>query len=154
MMLFSKIVSTCLGIGYVRKGAGTLSAFITCLGWYLLLYHANISTQLALALVLLLLGAWTASRVESVWGEDSNRVVIDEAAGMCISLIGLPFTWMYGAGAFVLFRFFDIAKPLYIRRMENIKGGWGVMMDDVLAGLYSNILMQAVVYTAGAKSMI
>jgi len=53
--------------------------------------------------------------------------------------------WKYIATAFMLFRFFDITKPLYIRKAEDLPGGWGVMADDVLAGIYSNILLQIVV---------
>jgi phosphatidylglycerophosphatase A len=58
----------------------------------------------------------------------------------------VPVRWPYVAIGLVLFRFFDIAKPLYIRRMEHIGGGWGVMMDDVLAGLYANLLLEIVVW--------
>ena len=61
---------------------------------------------------------------------------------MWISMIFLPCKWEIYLVAFILFRLFDIFKPLYIRRMESIKNGWGVMLDDVLAGIYSNIILQ------------
>jgi phosphatidylglycerophosphatase A len=95
--------------------------------------------------ILLLVGIWSASLVEKEWGHDSNRVVVDELLGMCISLFLVPVTWKYIAVAFVLFRFFDIVKPLYIRKAESWPGGWGVMADDLLAGIYSNILLQLIV---------
>jgi phosphatidylglycerophosphatase A len=69
-------------------------------------------------------------------------VVIDEIAGMCVSLLFIPVTVGYVAAAFILFRFFDIVKPLYIRRTEKLPKGWGVMLDDVVAGIYANILLQ------------
>ncbi|MBS1501321.1 MAG: phosphatidylglycerophosphatase A, partial [Bacteroidetes bacterium] len=73
-------------------------------------------------------------------------VVIDEAAGMCITLLFVSATLLHVAVGLVLFRFFDIAKPFFIKRMERLPGGWGIMLDDVLAGIYANILLQAVVW--------
>ncbi|MEO6981354.1 MAG: phosphatidylglycerophosphatase A, partial [Mucilaginibacter sp.] len=72
-------------------------------------------------------------------------VVIDEVAGMCISLLFTPVELKYVITALVLFRFFDIVKPLFIRKMEKVPSGWGIMMDDVLAGVYTNLPVLAVV---------
>jgi len=94
---------------------------------------------------ILVLGTWSAGKVEAAWGKDSSKVVIDEVAGMCLTLLFIPIKWQYVLIGLVLFRFFDIAKPLYIRRMEQLNGGWGVMLDDVLAGVYSNIVLQLIV---------
>ncbi|MCB0573694.1 MAG: phosphatidylglycerophosphatase A, partial [Saprospiraceae bacterium] len=76
------------------------------------------------------------------WGEDPRHVVADEMVGMWLTLVGLPLTLVNIGVGFALFRFFDIAKPFGIRRMESIPGGWGVVLDDVLAGVYANILLQ------------
>jgi phosphatidylglycerophosphatase A len=65
---------------------------------------------------------------------------------MCISLLFLPVSLPVVFAALVLFRFFDIAKPLYIRKLESLPAGYGVMADDVLAGIYSNILLQVIVH--------
>ena len=70
------------------------------------------------------------------------KVVIDEMIGVWIALLGFALTPFNLIAAFILFRFFDIAKPLGIRQLENIKGGWGVMLDDVLAGVYANVVLQ------------
>jgi phosphatidylglycerophosphatase A len=83
--------------------------------------------------------------MEAAWGKDSYRIVIDEVAGMCLTLLFVPVSWQTVTIGLVLFRFFDIAKPFYIRKMEKLNGGWGVMMDDMLAGLYSNIILQIIV---------
>lgn len=88
-------------------------------------------------------GVWAARTVQPVWGEDPGRVVIDEWCGMWIAMIAVPWTWTNLLAAFLLFRFFDIVKPVYIRRMEGLGGGLGVMMDDALAGVYANLLVQA-----------
>jgi phosphatidylglycerophosphatase A len=101
--------------------------------------------QVAATLFILFIGVYSAGKMEAHWGKDSYRIVIDEVAGMCITLLFVPVRWQYIALGLVFFRFFDIAKPLGVRKMEQIGGGWGVMMDDVLAGIYSNLLLQIVV---------
>jgi len=85
--------------------------------------------------------------VENDWGKDSSKIVIDEVAGMSASLLFVPVRWKYVITAFILFRFFDIVKPLYIRGLEKFPRGWGVMADDLLAGLYTNIIMQIVIFS-------
>ncbi len=76
--------------------------------------------------VILAAGVWSSGVVERYWGKDSNYVVIDEIAGMSISLLFLPVTIPVVLAAFLLFRFFDIVKPLYIRRTESPAGRDGV----------------------------
>ena len=140
------MITTCFGIGYIQKGAGTVAALFCCLLWYSLKgAETNWMVQAALLVLLFFLGVWTATIVEKDWGKDSNRVVVDEVHGMLMALFLLPFQWQFVLAAFVLFRFFDIAKPLGVRRMEKFPGGWGVMLDDLLAGLYSNVVLQVVV---------
>lgn len=141
-----RIIATGLSIGYIGKGGGTIAAAACCLAWYLA-FSGGVDPLVALLVTVIItdLGVWAADGVEPLWGEDSPRVVIDEIAGMGVSLLFLPVTPVIVLVAFVLFRFFDIAKPLYIRRAESIPGGWGVMADDLLAGLYANVIMQVAV---------
>lgn len=143
-MLFHKITSTSLGIGYIGKGAGTAAAIATCIVWYLFGVSGIQSFIPALLITLFIigLGIWSGNIVESEWGKDHNRVVIDEVAGMCITLLWVPVTPLNVLLALVLFRLFDIFKPLYIRRLEKLPGGWGVMFDDILAGIYANLVLQ------------
>jgi len=150
MALIHRLISTCLGIGYTPKGGGTIAAAVCCIAWYFAWAggneHFSVWTlQLGITIGITLAGIWTANKVESEWGKDSYRVVIDEVAGMCLTLCFVPVRWQYIAVGLVFFRFFDIAKPLGIRKMEQLKGGVGVMMDDVLAGVYANLLLQIVV---------
>ncbi len=142
----SKLIATCFGIGYLQKGAGTVAALFCCLFWYLLRIDRTLAVEQAVHIAALFFaGVWVSSAVEKVWGHDSNRIVIDEWMGMSIALFLVPFTWLNFVAAFVLFRFFDIAKPLCIRRMEAAPQGWGVMLDDLLAGLYSNLLLHLLI---------
>jgi phosphatidylglycerophosphatase A len=150
MALIHRLISTCLGIGYTPKGGGTIAAAICCIAWYFAWAGGNghftiWALQFGVTLVLLALGVWSANKVEAEWGEDSYRVVIDEVAGMCLTLCFVPVRWQYITIGLLLFRFFDIVKPLGIRKMERLSGGWGVMMDDMLAGVYANLLLQVVV---------
>jgi len=147
-MLFHKLSSTSLGIGYIGKGAGTVAAVACCICWYFAWAGgyppplASVSITLAITLI----GVWSSSIVEKIWGKDPARVVIDEVAGMCIGLLFVPVSIKFIVLALILFRFFDIVKPLYVRKMEELPSGWGIMMDDVLAGIYTNIIVNAVVW--------
>lgn len=146
-MLFHKLISTSLGIGYIGKGAGTVAAVACCICWYLAWASGyNPVTAIAITAIVTLIGIWSSTVVSRIWGKDPSRVVIDEVAGMCISLLFIPVTVKYVIIALVLFRFFDIVKPLFIKKMEIFPGGWGIMLDDVLAGIYANILLQAAIW--------
>jgi phosphatidylglycerophosphatase A len=147
-MLFHKLFSTSLGIGYIGKGAGTVAAIACCICWYLAWAGGfpPLLLSLILTALIIFIGVWSSGVVEKIWGKDPARVVIDEVAGMSISLLFLPVSIKYLACALILFRFFDIIKPLLIRKMESLPAGWGIMADDILAGIYTNILVNAVVW--------
>ena len=146
-MLFHKLFSTSLGIGYIGKGAGTVAAVACSVCWYLAYRNGyEPIPSLIITLLITLLGIWSSNVVSTIWGKDPARVVIDEVAGMCISLLFVPVTIKYVITALVLFRFFDIAKPLFIRKLEKLPGGWGIMLDDVLAGIYANILLNGALW--------
>ena len=141
-MLFHKIFSSTFGIGYL-KGGGTFAALFCCICWYLAWKggYPPLWPSIIITLLITLAGVWSSSVVEKIWGKDPSKVVIDEVAGMCIGLLFVPVQLKYVVVALVLFRFFDILKPLYVRKMEALPSGWGIMMDDVLSGVYTNILV-------------
>ena len=146
MMNLYKSIASCLGIGHL-KGGGTIAALATCIGWWLIQADGNFQTMMIPATAaIIILGIWTGNKVERDWGKDSSHVVIDEVAGMCISLLFVPVTIQWVAIGLVLFRFFDIVKPFYIRKAEALPAGWGVMADDILAGVYSNLVLQVIIY--------
>ncbi len=144
-----KAIATGLGIGYIRKGGGTVASILCCGVWYLIYpvpYQAggySFFTPLLITGFITTIGIWSATVVEPQWGKDSYRVVIDEIAGMCLSLLFIPIHLKSLLAGLFLFRLFDILKPLGIRRLEKLGGGWGVMLDDLLAGLYTNLLLQS-----------
>ena len=147
-MFIAKLISTCFGIGYLQKGAGTLAALIFSLAWLLLPVRGiSFFYYISIVLFIFFLGTWASKMVEKEWGHDSNRIVVDEILGMAVSLFLIPVGWKYVLAAFVLFRFFDMVKPLFIRRAESLPSGWGVMADDLLAGIYANIILHLLINT-------
>lgn len=92
-------------------------------------------------------GIWAAGRAETILRRtDHPSIVIDEIAGYLVAMMLLPGTWQHMAAAFVLFRFFDILKPFPLKRVQEMHGGVGVMLDDLGAGIYSNIMLQIAVH--------
>jgi phosphatidylglycerophosphatase A len=144
-----KLFATSFGIGYINKGkgAGTAAAAVCSFFWYLAWVgqYPPAILSVIVTVIITLVGVWSSAKVVPVWGEDPSRVVIDEVAGMCIGLLFLPVNFKTVIGAFILFRFFDMVKPLGIKKTEALPGGWGIMTDDIVAGVYTNVLMQAVV---------
>lgn len=143
------IIGTGFGAGYSPVAPGTVGALVAVLMWFLMAFLVSDQMLILGTVVLILLftmgGVWAANQLEPYWGEDSRRVVVDEMVGVWIPLLGVTQSELwYILAAFVLFRFFDILKPLGIRRMEEFPGGIGVMMDDILSGVYSLLLIMIV----------
>ena len=124
MIKLHKLVASVGGIGYIKKGGGTAAAVLVCV-FYLFIPAGYLTDvrQFFLLIVVTAIGVWSGNVVDSIWGKDSSKVVIDEVAGMMISLLLIPLTWKYILVSLILFRFFDIAKPLYIRKMEKLPKG-------------------------------
>jgi len=92
-------------------------------------------------------GVWSAGVTERHLGvEDPGVVVIDEVAGMLLTLAFVPVGWGGAAAGFVLFRLFDIIKPYPCARAERLAGGWGIMADDLIAGIYGNAVLRAALW--------
>jgi phosphatidylglycerophosphatase A len=146
ILSLARIISSVAWIGYIKKGSGSVAALVTALIWWLVLRNQQVNNLVVAAVIvaIFIAGVWSASVVEKVWGKDSSRVVIDEIGGMCVSLYLVPVCLPYIIIGFILFRFFDIAKPLFIRKSEKLPGGWGVMADDLLAGICSNLILQVI----------
>lgn len=89
------------------------------------------------------LGIWSSGVSEKYWGKDPSRVVIDEMVGTWIALLAVPADNYIGYmfAAFILFRFFDILKPLAIKQAEKLPSGYGIMADDILSGIYGGIVI-------------
>jgi phosphatidylglycerophosphatase A len=98
---------------------------------------------LAVCVLVILAGMWAAGHAEIILGrKDSPSIVIDEIAGFLTAMFMVPPGWFFVLSGFLLFRVFDILKPWPLRRLEGLHGGPGVMLDDVGAGVYTNIVLQ------------
>ena len=147
--LWAWTVATFFGAGFLKPGPGTYASAITVLLWLggsWLLYsntlHLLIATLIALA-VAIALGIPAATRVARESGrKDPGFVVIDEVAGQLITLIAIPVSWKSLLLGFILFRGFDIVKPPPVRQLEHLAEGFGIVLDDVAAGLYALAIMQ------------
>ena len=145
-MILYKMIATCGGIGKI-KGGGTIAAVLYTILWFVIRPSINMPAQVVIFFVLMVAGVFVSNRLEPIWGKDSNKIVIDEAAGMCCTLLFVPHQWQYALVGLAAFRFFDIAKPIFISSAEKLPGGWGVMADDVAAGICANLLVQLVMIT-------
>jgi len=134
------VLASVFGAGYVPVASGTVGSFVTVVAiWLLPLTPLRIAVALV---VVILVGIWAGSRVERVLGKkDPGVIVIDEVAGMLLSVILLPRTIPVLITAFLLFRLFDIWKPFPARESQALTGGVGVMVDDLIAGFYTLILI-------------
>lgn len=140
--VFLKHLATVGFVGYAPVAPGTFGTLFAAL--LVALVSPSSPVLIALTAVVIVLGVVSAGEAERAFGvKDPGRVVIDEVAGYMVSVLFLPLTAGYLVAAFFLFRFFDIIKPPPIRKLERgLKGGLGVVADDLMAGLYTNIVLQ------------
>jgi phosphatidylglycerophosphatase A len=147
-------VGTFLGAGLIKPGPGSWGSAAAALLW---LAAGRAVTPgplawltLAAALAALAIGIPAATRVEQESGrEDPGHVVIDEVAGQWIALIHSRVNLSHLLAGFLFFRLFDIVKPWPARQLEGLPAGWGIMLDDVAAGVYALLLMQALQHWIG-----
>ena len=137
-------IATFFGAGYLKPGPGTWASAAAVLlwagaAWSLRLSAHGLLLALAIGIALaLVFGIPAATIAERESGRhDPGFVVIDEVAGQWIALLASPADWRHGLIALVLFRLFDIVKPFPVRRLERLPAGWGIVFDDVAAGLYA-----------------
>ena len=135
-------IATIFGIGKLPLAPGTWGSLFALIIWFLIIEVISTPILLSLTAIIFIVGVYTSSNVESVTGvHDPGFVVIDEWVGQWIALLFLPKTLWWGLFAFALFRLFDIWKPYPIKRLAELPKGWGIMMDDVLAGIYALIIL-------------
>jgi phosphatidylglycerophosphatase A len=136
------LVATGLGAGYAPVAPGTAGSLVG-LALFWPLSHLGPAVQLAATAVLFLAGVKSATVLaESVGRKDPGLVVVDEVAGMWITLLFLPFTPAAAALGFLAFRALDVWKPYPARQLEALPGGWGIMCDDLMAGVYANLVVR------------
>lgn len=142
----SKMFSSVFYAGYFPFASGTVGSFVIVVLYFL--FPGSMS-RMAVAFSLPIVyfcGVWTSSRCEIFWGRDNGKIVIDEIVGMLTTLLFIPLNLKIVIIGFFLFRAFDIFKPFPVRDMEKLPRGWGVMTDDLLAGVYANLVLRLIIY--------
>ncbi|MGD0956210.1 MAG: phosphatidylglycerophosphatase A [Candidatus Acidiferrales bacterium] len=166
---FALFIATACGLGYIPIAPGTWGSLLGVALTWINVYVSNanlrlapppanghwtdrapeanfLASQVSMVFVILIIGLWAANRAAKYFQEkDPQRVVIDEVSGQTITYLGLltagriPHSWKYLLLGLILFRLFDIWKPFPARQAESLPGGWGIMADDWVAGLYAAI---------------
>jgi len=133
---------------YSGKSPVAPGTFGTAVGVLLYLAMKNLSplVYLSLCLLIILIGTWAAGHAEELLKKkDASPIVIDEIAGYLISMFLVPTGWGFVAAGFFIFRIFDIIKPWPLMRLQDLHGGPGIMLDDIGAGIYTNLALQVAV---------
>lgn len=146
--VFEKILGSGFYSGYFPVASGTVGSLVALVIYFIPGFEQWFII-LPLTIIFAAYGIYVGTKFEIVYGKDPAECTIDEVVGMWISLIALPKTILIVVAAFLLWRILDIIKPPPARNLERLKGGIGIMIDDVISGLYTLIIMHLVVYLLG-----
>jgi phosphatidylglycerophosphatase A len=145
----SLVIATACGAGYAPVAPGTVGSAVGLLLWLVL--PGNLWLRLLAIVVISVAGAWSGSLAETHFNKrDPGQVVVDEVAGMMVTLVFNPVSslvWIIAA--FLLFRAADIVKPFPVNRLERLPGGIGIMADDLAAGVYANLALRIGMWAFG-----
>jgi len=145
-----RLIATVGFIGYTPLAPGTLGSLAIALVFLLLPPYLPIWPQVIGLLILFALAVWSAQEMAAAHRQmtsgkiDPQEVVIDEVVGMAVTLALVPLNFKTIGLGLLLFRIFDVTKPFPVRRFEKLPGGWGIVMDDVMAGIYANIVVRII----------
>lgn len=145
MKTIAKILATTFGTGFSPVAPGTVGSLFILIIYYFLPPISPVMLGCAI-LVLFAIGVWASTETELDMGHDASQITIDEVVGMLITLIAIEKTFINLGLGFLLFRFFDIVKIYPVNKVEHLPKGWGIMMDDVLAGIYGNIVLRIIIF--------
>jgi phosphatidylglycerophosphatase A len=144
MNRFFLFLATGFGVGYFPVAPGTAGTLVAIPIYFFLSFIPFPLYELTLV-AFFFLSCWISDHAQTYWVKrDHPRIVIDEIMGFLITMLWVPKTTFIIVLGFFLFRFFDIVKPPPIRLLERVKGGYGVVLDDVMAGVYANIILQII----------
>lgn len=149
--VWATLIATVFGVGRLRPGPGTWGSAVTVLFWWVLTQTTRPAwhtlSAIFLAIVVVGIGIPAAAQVSRATGsKDPQFIVIDEVAGQLIAFIAVPASWKSLLLGFILFRGFDIVKPPPVRNLERLPEGYGIVIDDVGAGIYACLVMHALLH--------
>ena len=144
-------MGTGLGVGYSPFIPGTIGSLWGVI-LYLLIWRVSphFLSQAVVLIIILGVGIWISGKCEKYLKvKDHSCIVIDEVGGFLMSMLFFPFSLRFLIIGFILFRLFDIIKPFKIGRIGKLSQGWGIMLDDVAAGVLANLLLRVIISMAG-----
>ena len=138
-----RTIATVGGLGRSPVAPGTLGSAVGLgIAWIL---SGNPLQQFIGCFAAIVLALWSSGPTARAMGEaDPKSVIIDEVAGMMVAVAALPAAWPVYLIGFLLFRFLDVVKPPPLRQMQNLPGSWGIVLDDLGAGLAANLILRAI----------
>ncbi|MBI2503354.1 MAG: phosphatidylglycerophosphatase A [Candidatus Latescibacteria bacterium] len=142
MDLLNKALGTVFFSGYAPLAPGTAGSAVAALLYYCFAAPLEAAGWVAVLALVFAVAVYTAGALAGEWGDDPGRVVIDEAVGFLVTVAFLPHSFWMAVGGFFIFRVLDILKPPPARQLEALPGGWGIVLDDVAAGIYGNLLIR------------
>ena len=142
MKSLARFLATAGYVGYAPLAPGTAGSLVALPIMWFGFSRWSMPAAILAGLVILGIAVWSANRQTSEEHKDPQHVVIDEVAGQIIALLFVPLTIYTALSGFILFRVFDIYKPFPARQSEKLPGGWGIVMDDVVAGIYANLVLR------------
>ena len=138
-----KLIATFFYVGYFPVAKATVSAFAALAIYYFI--KDNTIVYAGVVFFMVSLGFFVSGKAEKIFGKkDAPEITIDDACGMLIALFLIPQNLIYITAAFFMYRAFDILKVPPSRRIENLKGSSGIMLDDIIAGLYTNVAIRII----------
>ncbi len=139
------LLGTVAGVGYIPFLPGTLGTMVGAAIYVIFSrFFPQTTSYIVMLAVFLVGGIWVSTRCNQyLEGDDSSSIVIDELVGFLITMFLVPFSLRFLLLGFVLFRVIDITKPFKIGKIEKFSGGWGIMGDDIAAGVLANLIIQA-----------
>lgn len=149
----AKMLATGFWSGYFPITPGTFGSIPPWLIAYFLIQNNQLGLIMA-AIVATIVSVWSAGEAEKELGHDARKIVIDEWAGMFITLLFLPYSFVNYAIAFFVFRALDVVKIYPARQAEQLPAGWGITMDDIVAGVQSNLVTQLIIWLISRFGLI
>lgn len=143
--LIERIIGSGFFTGYAPIASGTVASIAAFL-FFLIPGFENPSLLILVISASIIIGKNIADKFETIYGKDPAQFTLDEFIGMWISLLFIPKKIWFLIPAFVIWRAIDIFKPFPVRKLESLKGGWGVIIDDVGAGIYTFMIMQIIIH--------
>jgi len=144
LTFIEKLLGSTLYTGYIPIASGTFSSALA-FAFYWIPGFENPFFLIPMILLFSVLGIFIGNRFEKVYGKDPSQCTIDETVGMWISLLFLPKQMLITGIAFLLWRLLDIVKPFPARQAEQLRGGYGIVLDDIISAAYTSIIMNFIV---------